>query len=574
MAICIPPLDRAESQSRAELRLFAALGDQLGPDWTILHSVAWISKPSGSGPRDGESDLLILHPAQGALVVEVKGGRISLDYRRNRWTSTDRGGVEHEIKNPFQQARNSKYSLLEKLRESRSWTRLGIRRFNLGHAAFMPDVQNARALRGPDAPPEIIGDGSDMETLAAWVRGALDHWAGGAVGGLDELGARGVDAIVATFARVATTRALMSARIRSEDARRIELTERQAGVLDMLRRQRRVMIAGGAGTGKTLLAREKAVRLANEGMRTLLVCFNRGLADHLREQCADVAGLDVATFHQVCHRWIERARAETGEDALADAWREHPNANEHDQVMPLALANAICGLGPLYDAVVVDEAQDFGDEYWMPIEMLLNDLEASMLYVFLDENQDVYLRSGQIPIPGEPLVLDRNCRTSAAIHRAAYRHYRGSEVLPSDIEGVAVETVFAAGVDRQARSVAALITRLVAEERVAPHDIAVLICDSGARISCEKALSTLPIPAVATLGRLEDYREGSLTVDTVRRFKGLERSVVILWGFEETDPDRDRETIYVGMSRATSALYLIGSRGACERLLGSQAHTA
>ena len=37
------------------------------------------------------------------------------------------------------------------------------------------------------------------------------------------------------------------------------------------------MIAGGAGTGKTLIAREKAVRLANEGMQTLLVCFNRGL---------------------------------------------------------------------------------------------------------------------------------------------------------------------------------------------------------------------------------------------------------------------------------------------------------
>ena len=55
--------------------------------------------------------------------------------------------------------------------------------------------------------------------------------------------------------------------------------------------------------------------------------------------------------------------------------------------MPLALANAIRLLGPTYDAIVVDEAQDFGDEFWLPTEMLLKDLENGMLYVFLDETK-------------------------------------------------------------------------------------------------------------------------------------------------------------------------------------------
>src|SRR5690606_1112039 len=144
---------------------------------------------------------------------------------------------------------------------------------------------------------------------------------------------------------------LLSARIQDEEVRRIELTRRQAMILDMLRRQRRVMISGGAGTGKTLIAREKAVRLADEGLRTLLVCFNRGLADHLREQCEGIDGLDVATFHQVCHRWASRARMELGRDVMAEAGRDHPGADKFELQMPLALANAVNLLGPAYDAI-------------------------------------------------------------------------------------------------------------------------------------------------------------------------------------------------------------------------------
>lgn len=569
MASCFPPLDRATTSSSAELRLYKCLANQLGPKFTVLHSVAWIAKPDGHTPRDGESDFLILHPDLGVLVVEVKGGTISLDYRQARWSSIDRNGREHPIKNPFEQAKIGKYGLLEKLREVPAWQRLKVRRFNIGHAAFFPDVGNALKLRGPDAPPEIIGDSEDMQNLEAWVTGAFEYWRGSQEGRLDALGSKGVDLIVSLLARTASTRALLSARIRGEEARRIQLTAQQGIVLDMLRRQRRVMICGGAGTGKTLLAREKAVRLAQEGMRTLLLCYNRGLADHLREQCVDVEGLDVATFHQVCHRWIDRAEHELGESCLAQARADHPGADEYDHLMPIALANAVYGLGPMYDAIIVDEAQDFGDDYWMPIEMLLTDLENGLLYVFLDENQDIYSRSGQIPIKSEPVVLDRNCRTSAAIHRAAYQHYRGFEVLPSDIEGVPVERITAGAIDRQAKSICALITRLVAEDQVLPHHIAVLICDHANKLVYERALRKHTVPSTVSLAHLEAYGEGSLTVDTVRRFKGLERPVIILWGFDDCNPATDREVLYVGMSRATSILYLVGSADACTSIFAA-----
>lgn len=569
MAKCIPEPARAVSDSKAELELFRCLGEQLGPDFVVLHSVAWIARPGGTGPREGETDILILHPMHGVLVVEVKGGRVSLDYRDRTWRSTDRNGVEHEIKNPFDQARRGKFSILEKINENRAWKKLAIGRFIVGYAAFFPDVGDAERLWGPDAPRELIGDRRDLSALSAWVNRAFSYWAVGE-GTVKPIGKNGIDVLVALFARAATTRPLLSARIADEDAARLMLTERQASILDVLRRQRRVMIAGGAGTGKTLIAREKATRLAAEGLRTLLVCYNRGLADHLREQSVGIEGLDVATFHQVCHRWIARAKEKLGRDLLLKARNDLPGADEFHQQMPLALANAVDALGPCYDAIVVDEAQDFGDEYWLPLEMMLTKPDESMLYVFLDENQDIYRRSSNIPVPGEPMVLDRNCRNTDAIHAAAYKHYRGTSVEPPQISGVAVECIVASDLTAQAKAICGVVTRLLTDEAVEPHDIAILLCDPSDRPERERALKSLPLPKTAKLGRIEDFEKGLLTVDTVARFKGLERGVIILWAFDRPSLTADRETLYVGMSRAKSVLYLCGTRAGCDRIFVSQ----
>lgn len=567
MANCIPSVETADATSSAELRLYAALGAQLGDDYLVLHSIAWISRPKGQGPRDGEADFLICHPRRGLLVVEAKGGRIALDYTQRIWTSTDRNDVVHEIKNPFAQALRCKYGILEKLKETVRWQKLGIGRIAIGHAAFFPDIGDGKRLAGPDAPADIIGDRSDMDRLAGWVDAAFDYWAGEEPG--DAPGARGVEAVRDLFARVATTRPLLSARLADEEAHRVTLTERQAVILNHLSRQRRVMIGGGAGTGKTLIAREKAVRAAQEGLRTLLVCYNRGLADHLREQCMEVANLEVASFHQLCKRWIDKARTEAGRDLVSEARRSCPGGSEFHQHQPLALANAIDLFGVQYDAVIVDEGQDFGDEYWMPVELLLSDPDAALLFVFLDENQDIYGRSTSIPIAGEPMVLDRNCRNTGRIHSAAYRYYKGSVVAASPIDGLAVGTLAAADTDKQARSIAELVTRLIAEEGVKPHEIGVLLCDATIREAGERALLRAPIPREAKWGRLEAYGPNSVTVDTVARFKGLERPVIILWGIDDCDPERDRERLYVGMSRAKSVLYLCGTAAACARAGGA-----
>lgn len=568
MAVCIPPFDPSTA-SAAESRLYKALETDLGDDFVVLHSVKWIARPGGTGPRDGEIDFLLCHPHHGLLVVEVKGGGVTLDYSSGNWSSIDRHGVEHRIGNPFDQAKKGKFAILEKLNESPFWQKLGLGRFPLGHAVFFPDIDDGGALEGPDAPSMIIGDRGDLQRIAEWVLETYLFWGGTDGGRRSEIGARGLDIVRRIFARVSAVRPLLSARLQEEERSRIELTDRQASILDMLSRQRRVMIAGGAGTGKTLIAREKAVRSAAEGLRTLLVCYNRGLADHLREQCAGIEGLGVATFHQLCRRWIDKAKADLGRDLMAEARHDYPGGTDFDHHQPIALALAVDAFGEHYDAIVVDEGQDFGDEFWMPIELMLSDHADGLLYVFLDENQDIYGRSAAIPIAGEPMLLDKNCRNTTTIHAAAYRYYRGANIEAPRIAGAAVELLTAPDATRQARAIAALVTRLVAEEGVAPHDIGVLLCDRRDRATYERALTANSIPKAARWGHIEAYGPGSVTVDSVARFKGLERPIIILWGLDDCDPLADRETLYVGMSRAKSLLFLCGTVSACGRALAT-----
>jgi hypothetical protein len=68
----------------------------------------------------------------------------------------------------------------------------------------------------------------------------------------------------------------------TEVHRHIEaLTQDQCRVMRRLDRNRRVLIDGCAGSGKTLVAAEKAVRVAKGGFRTLLLCHSPLLAKHI-----------------------------------------------------------------------------------------------------------------------------------------------------------------------------------------------------------------------------------------------------------------------------------------------------
>ena len=107
MAMIIPsvpitpgPVSSLSGESKALLAL-----QSLPDDYRVYHRKTWYSFDGGA--REGEADLLLQHRELGMLVLEVKGGRVAFDGRTGVWTSTDRDGAVHEIKDPFAQAQRN-----------------------------------------------------------------------------------------------------------------------------------------------------------------------------------------------------------------------------------------------------------------------------------------------------------------------------------------------------------------------------------------------------------------------------------------------------------------------------------
>ena len=572
MATFFPDLTEAELaslHSQGEATVYRACRDGLSDDFDVYFSVGWILQRPDHSANDGETDFVICHRDHGFLTVEVKGGGIGFDAATGAWTSTDRNGMVHRIKDPVMQARTAKYSILAKLREYPRWAASGAGRVLCGHAVFLPDLGDVRPLQRPDLPVKLIGSRHDLTSIEDWIEVVFAYWrnenhAHGAIGASRLAIFRNI------FARSFELRPPLSGMLEAAEAERIRLTEDQARILDLLQSRRRVAVSGGAGTGKTVLAVEKAARLAREGFQTLLTCYNQQLAKHLAIICTGIENLDVMSFHQLCMRRVKRADAVSGRDLFSEATQTYPSAPEWDVRWPNALAYTVDVLETSYDAIVCDEGQDFREEYWFALELLLSNSKTSPIYIFFDDNQNLYQRSSSFPVRDQPFTLAMNCRNTDKIHDAVYLYYRGPRVAPPRIRGLEVNVLASSSAAVQAQKLHARIVELISTHGVSPGDIAVLVADSWNKSHYYEELLHLPLPKPAKWLREETRAENTILLDTVKRFKGLESPVIFLWGLDRLALEREAEVLYVGMSRAKSLLHLVASRAVCERVLAGQ----
>jgi superfamily I DNA and RNA helicase len=107
---------------------------------------------------------------------------------------------------------------------------------------------------------------------------------------------------------------------------------------------------------------------------------------------------------------------------------------------------------------------------------------------------------------------------------------------------------------------------LLDSEHVPPEEIAVLVAGRP-KEAFYSLLKEKTLPRSAKWA-VETHRVSrAVTVDTVRRFKGLEAGVVYLWGIDDLSPEADRETVYVAISRAKSRLFVAGATAACVAMI-------
>src|SRR5207247_9125361 len=132
-------------------------------------------------------------------------------------------------------------------------------------------------------------------------------------------------------------------------------------------------------------------RRAKVGKRVLFVCFNRALREHLNKR-EQGSGVDFFTFHGICRRLAGIAGVEIPEYAAGEAPQEF-----FDTELPAALIEAVDELGPQYDAIFVDEAQDLSNDWLDALTATLADPANDLVWLFLDDNQRVYEQRLDIP---------------------------------------------------------------------------------------------------------------------------------------------------------------------------------
>ena len=82
-----------------------------------------------------------------------------------------------------------------------------------------------------------------------------------------------------------------------EENKRIQLTNDQARLLISLQNHNRANIIGGAGTGKTVLAKKLTEDFNSQEKRTALICFNRSLGDILNLDFENRENIYAGAYH-------------------------------------------------------------------------------------------------------------------------------------------------------------------------------------------------------------------------------------------------------------------------------------
>lgn len=544
--------------TKAERELWEALRHGLSDDYYVYYSLGLLERDRA---REGEVDFLILHRTHGMLVIECKGGGVFRG-ADGRWYRRAPNGREEIMRHsPFEQAQGQIKDLVKELQwRMRDLFGSGARLpFVHGHAVAFPFATNASEVLPLDAHADIVLTARDLRSMASWVERAFAFWKRASPGGRASDPWSSSD--FARFRRMILHPELqlvetLGSRLAVESAALARLTDEQVRVLRGCVEMKRSRIAGGAGTGKTALALEAAKRFAREpGRHVLLICFNKMLAGHLAATVGgwgDIGGkIDVTTFHALCRRAY---------DALGLVYDPPPDGDPDrakrfwDDQAPEALLDALAADAlPRYDAIVVDEAQDFHADWSRVLEESLKDSKDGRLVSFYDPAQKIFERKTGFSDAPTTYALTTNFRNARAIANVV-RDLGNVEMEPHPRapDGEPPQVHAFPGPAKARAQLEELVKRLVDVNKVTPDQITILTPHRREN-STLKGATTIGGHALADS---PEARGGKVLHTTIGAFKGMESDIVILMDVDPTDQRCDRRARYVGASRAKLALHV------------------
>jgi len=535
----LPENIKSDPKRNAEINVYQAF-QKLDDDYRVFYSASWQQRKIDQAAVDGEADFIVAHPKMGVIVFEVKGGGIALDANTGEWTSTDRNSQVHIIKDPIDQARRNRYALKEKLSDLPGWDQTKF--LNMGQAVIFPDIIVPKQSLKPDIPREIVIDHHDLEEIDLVIPQIMRYYSSSNMS-VGTLGHNRLSMLERLLAKSFSISTPMGVEINSLEDKLIKLTEDQMRILDFLGTRRKAAIKGCAGSGKTMLAVEKARRLFNEGFDVLLVCFNNALATYLSDKLPNIS---VVTFHQLCEALVKEADISPKKSIDIHEY--------YDRSLPEAGFDAAVVLGKKFDAIIVDEGQDFREEYWMVINELLDEING-ILYIFYDDNQNLYKGSPiNTVIEEEPFLLTENCRNTKLIHELVRNYHKDKEQIESRSPvGFQPEIIYFNSEIHLKNKLQSLLHKLVNEEHIYTDDIVILTPHSQAKTAIKSGTQLGNF--VITENTVK--RNNEIQCTSVYKFKGLESKVIIMVEIGPLIFERLKEIMYVGCSRAKSYLVLM-----------------
>jgi len=529
VAVMIPSSPHDYEKSSLEGIMFAAL-TELDDKYYVFHSLK-VASVDNNVFEEREGDFVIFHPQKGILCLEAKAGRIRNE--KGRWLYSN--GVVMKRGGPFRQADTFKNKLIDAIISSGNGDLLS--KCRLLHGVWFPSV-DAKHVDGIQLPMECVRSqiltmealsepnkyieklfNTKVEVMGEVVDTSLSE---------DETNRLIKHVLCPEFEILPTNTS-------EYDIKKIhfnQLLAEQANVLNFLVEQKTAVINGAAGTGKTMVALEKARRHSERGEKVLFLCYNAALRQFL-EQNFSYKGVDYYTIAAYACKLGRTSKP----DYLALS----------EELLKLDEAEAFP-----YKHVIIDEGQDFGldnIEESDAIELLkaiITERSDGTFYVFYDNLQLV--QSNRIPrFISEAdckLTLYRNCRNTISIAKTSLKPIteRNPLLMDGSVNGAPTTMSFCRTEDSIIKEIDRTIDKM---RKKGIEDIVLLSCSTESKSVASNYINN------------ERYKEDIL-FSTCRKFKGLEADGIILIDVTRKTFNSDSVLLfYVGASRARLELSII-----------------
>lgn len=578
------------TNSRAERDIYR-MAETLGSGWDVWMNRLLHFECRATGLINREADCIFYHREHGMLIVECKSGKISTQHNEeNKCTDWFQNGklMDH-AKIPNIQVGTLIAPLHEYLKELFPGNNKGTAyKVRVQWAVCFSDMDTMEGIPRSEIPrkrallrPDLL-DAEHFEKRLVEILELPEESYGGLPYRNEYLDEESLFTL-RSFLDGQGDKPDEAEILRSEESFFEEATETQRMMMDSISRNLRMRIEGVAGSGKSHMVVWEALRLSRVGKNVAIACYNDLLATDLKEIVKDMydrdrvaveeeyandggksyGRIDVLAFSEWCEKYMHAAKIK-----LKKPVQDEARQNYYDRELPDAFVKAQNILRDkkktrekfFYDAVIVDEGQDFTSAWVNSFISLLKNSEQGIVRFFYDPAQRLYAKRDGIDNPQvvamPVMVLNRGFRCTKRILEWVKKN-TGIRIMPfkNTKQGSAVKELAYSEPSEQLSMLTARINEIQEKYHFDPSEVLVVSMMSSRRSALRNIRDDRFVwNEIGDKSLIKD----KINIVSAYRIKGLDAMAVILVDLEEpSEADRHgdfKRRLLVAATRAKALL--------------------